>query len=123
MKKFVFWNILNKHLNVALTEDLSKYATGATFWQAMMNLAETLQEWIPSGSTEETEINHRLKMYNETGINKVELIVSQEGDRYAVKCANSRSFFEAGSEEVALEKFISTRAKTSIVNKGEVLNP
>ena len=38
MKKYVFWSVLNLHTNVALTEDLSKYAQGDTFWQAMLNL-------------------------------------------------------------------------------------
>jgi hypothetical protein len=58
-------------------------------------------------------------MYNETGINKVELFVEKEGSRYAVKCANSRSFVEADSEQDALMKYIATRSKTSVVNTGE----
>ena len=120
MKKFVFWSVLNQHINVALTEDLSKYAQGDTFWQALMNLAETLQEWIPSDSFEETEINRRVKMYNETGINKVELFVGKEKNRFSVKCSNSRSFIEADSEEEALLRYIAARAKTSVVNTGEV---
>ncbi|HUU51983.1 MAG TPA: hypothetical protein VMW92_03055 [Candidatus Heimdallarchaeota archaeon] len=119
MKKYVFWSVLNQHTNIALTEDLSKYARGETFWQAMLNLSETLREWLPSKQIEETDINSRLKMYNETGINKVELIVDKERDRYAVRCANSRSFVEADSEQDALMKYIATRSKTSVVNTGE----
>ena len=119
MKKYVFWSALNIHTNIALNEDLSKYAQGETFWQAMLHLSETLREWIPSEKVEETDINARLKMYNDTGINKVELFVEEEGGRYAVRCTNSKSFVDADSEEDALIKYIATRAKTSVVNTGE----
>jgi hypothetical protein len=119
LKKYVFWGVLKEHTNIALTENLSKYAQGDTFWQAMLNLSETLHEWLPSEHVEETDINSRLKMYNETGINKVELFVDQEENRYAVRCTNSRSFVEADSEEDALIKYIAARAKTSVVNTGE----
>lgn len=116
MKKYVFWSILHKHINIALNEDLSKYAQGETFWQAMQNLAETLREWHPSQNGDESDINARLKMYHETGINRIELFVENEGKRFAVKCANSRSFIQADSEQEALMKYIETRAKTSVVN-------
>ena len=119
MKKYVFWSVLHLHTNIALTEDLSKYAQGDTFWQALLNLSETLRDWIPSGQSEETDIHLRLKMYNETGINKVELFIDKEGDRYAVRCTNSRSFVDADSEQDALLKYIAARAKTSVVNTGE----
>jgi hypothetical protein len=119
LKKYVFWSVLNQHTNVALTEDLSKYAQGDTFWRAMLNLSETLREWVPSERPEETDINSRLKMYNETGINKVELFVEKEKDRYAVRCTNSRSFLQADSEEDVLIQYIAARAKTSVVNTGE----
>jgi len=59
-----------------------------------------------------------LKMYQETGINKIEMIVSKDGDRFGVQCANSRSFFEAESEEEAVIAYIETRAKTSTINTG-----
>ena len=121
MKKFVFWNIIHNNQNIALTEDLSKYAQGDTFWQALQNLCETLKEWTPSFSTEKSDINSRLKMYHETGINKIELFVEEEKKRYVVKCANSRSFLNAKSEIDALKKYVDTRAKTSVVNTGEVL--
>lgn len=111
--------MLKDHTNIALTEDLSKYAQGDTFWQAMLNLSETLHEWLPSKKMEETDINTRLKMYNETGINKVELFVEEEGGRYAIRCTNSRSFLKAESEQDALVKYIAARAKTSVVNTGE----
>ncbi len=107
------------HVNVALTEDLSKYAQGDTFWLAMLNLAETLSEWIPSSSIEESPVSDRLKMYQDTGINKIEMIVSRDGDQFGVQCANSRSFFKADSEEEALMAYIETRAKTSKINTGE----
>ena len=115
----MFWSVLNQHTNIALTEDLSKYAQGDTFWQAMLNLSETLREWHTSGQSEETDINSRLKMYNETGINKVELFVERDGRRYVVRCTNSKSFVEADSEQNALIKYIAARAKTSVVNTGE----
>ncbi|MCJ7583075.1 MAG: hypothetical protein MUP98_21365 [Candidatus Aminicenantes bacterium] len=119
MNKYVFWSVLNVHINIALTEDLSKYAQGDTFWQAMQNLGETLTEWIPSGSAEASSVSERVKMYQETGINKIELIVSQDGDRFGIQCANSRSFFKAKSEQEALMACIETRANTSKINTGE----
>ncbi len=114
----MFWSVLNQHRNIALTEDLSKYAQGDTFWQAMLHLSEKLREWLPSKQAEETDIDSRLRMYNETGINKVELFLEKQGSRYAVRCANSRSFLEADSEQDALIKYIAARAKTSVVNTG-----
>lgn len=105
MKRYIFWNVLNKHMNIALTEDLSKYAQGETFWQAMLNLCDSLKEWMPSQTHEESNINARLKMYCETGINKIELFVE-----------------EAGSIEEALMKYVAFRAKTSVINTGEVLD-
>ncbi len=119
MKKYVFWSILNLHINVALTEDLTKYARGDTFWQAMLNLGETLSDWVPSSLCEETELEDRLKMYKETGINKIEILVNKDGNRFGVQCANSRSFVKAESEREALMAYIEKRAKTSKINAGE----
>jgi hypothetical protein len=118
MKKYVFWSILHKNICVALTEDLSGYAQGETFWKAMQNLCGNLKEWIPSSITDESDINQRLRMYYETGINKVEIIVEEEDSRYAVKCSNSRSFIEAVTETEALLKYVGIRAKTSIIDPG-----
>lgn len=118
MKKFVFWSAIHKNNCIALTEDLSKYAQGKTFWKAMLSLCETLKEWIPSKTAEESDINRRLKMYYETGINMVELFVGEEGKRYAIKCANSKSFLEAADEIDALMKYVQTRAKTSVIDPG-----
>jgi len=97
----VFWSILHKNLNIALNENLSRYAQGDTFWQA------------------ESDFNARLKMYYETGINKVEIFVEKEGKRYAVKCANSSSFTDGKDEQEALMKYVEARAKTSLVNTGD----
>lgn len=119
MKKYVFWSVLHKHTNIALTEDLTRYAQGDTFWQAMLNLCETLPQWIPSASPEESDINVRLKMYYETGINKVEIFVEAEDEKYAVKCGNSRSFIEADEERKALMKYVAAKSKTSVINTGE----
>jgi hypothetical protein len=119
MRKFVFWSVLHKNRCIALTEDLSKYAQGDTFWKAMQSLCETLKDWTPSQLSEESDINKRLKMYYETGINMVELFVAAEnGKRFAVKCANSRSFLEAADEIDALLKYVETRAKTSVIDPG-----
>ena len=120
MKKFVFWSILHKHTNIALTEDLSKYAQGETFWKAMQNLAETLRVWTPSTVTEESDINSRLKMYYETGINKVEILIDKEKDRYAVACSNTRSFIQANSEQEALMKYVEAKAQSSKINTGDL---
>ena len=119
MKKYVFWSILHKNLNIALNEDLSRYAQGDTFWQAVLNLCQTLQDFTASGKTEESDFNARLKMYYETGINKIEIFVEKEGKKYAVKCANSRSFAEGKDEQEALMKYVEARAKTSPVNIGD----
>jgi len=120
MKKFVFWSVLHKHTNIALTEDFTRYAQGETFWKAMQNLAETLQEWIPSTMTEESDINTRLKMYYETGINKVEILIDRVGDKYAVSCSNTRSLFEANSEQQALMKYVDVKAQSSKINTGDL---
>jgi len=58
-------------------------------------------------------------MFYETGINKVEIFIEEEGGRYAIKCANNRSFIEAGSGQEALTQYIDSKAKTSVVNVGE----
>lgn len=120
MNKYVFWSVINQHINIALTEDLSRYAQGETFWQAMQNLCETLKKWIPSSTNEETDINSRLKMYHETGINKVEILVEAKGDRFAVKCSNTRSHIQAESERDALLKYVAAKAKTSVINTGNI---
>lgn len=120
MKKFVFWSILHKHTNIALTEDLAKYAQGETFWKAMRNLIETHREWTPSTVAEESDINSRMKMYYETGINKVEILIDKEKDRYAVACSNTRSFIQAYSEQEALMKYVDAKAQSSKINTGDL---
>jgi hypothetical protein len=118
MKKYVFWGVIHKNNCIALNEDLSRYAQGETFWKAVLSLCETLKAWIPSQTAEESDINMRLKMYYETGINMVELFVKEEDNRYAVKCANSKSFLEAADEIDALMKYVEIRAKTSVIDPG-----
>ena len=118
MKKFVFWSVIHKNDCIALNEDLSKSAQGEPFGRAMLSVCETLKEWIPSQTAEESDVNRRLRMYYETGINMVELLVETEGKRYAVKCANSKSFLEAVDEIDALMKYVETRAKTSVIDPG-----
>lgn len=118
MTKYIFWSVLHSNKNIALTEDLSKYAQGETFWKAVLSLCETLKEYVSSETTEESDFNARLKMYYETGINKVEIFVDKERNRYAVRCANSRSFIDAHDEREALLKYVGVRAKTSSVNTG-----
>ena len=118
MKKFVFWSVIHKNKCIALNENLSKYAQGETFWKAMLSLCETLKEWIPSQTAEESDINKRLKMYYETGINMVEIFVEAEDKCFAVKCANSKSFLEAADEIDVLMKYVEIRAKTSVIDPG-----
>ena len=118
MTKYVFWRVIHKNNCVALNEDLSKYAPGETFWKAMLSLCETLKERIPSQTAEESDINKRLKMYYETGINMVEIFIEVEDKRFAVKCANSKSFLEASDEIDALMKYVEIRAKTSVIDPG-----
>lgn len=119
MAKYVFWSVLNRHTNVALTENLSRYALGSTFWQALYGLAGILKEWTPAASSEETDVGRRLMMYNETGINRVEIFVYEDKGRYSVRCANSSSLIDAASETNALKKYIAARAKASVVNTGD----
>jgi len=111
--------VLHKNASIALTEDLSRYAQGETFWKAMLNLCETLQECVPSETIEESDFNARLKMYYETGINKIEIFMEKEGKRFAVQCANSRSSIGADDEQEALLKYVELKAKSSNVNKGD----
>lgn len=118
--KYTFWSVQFKNLCIALNEDLSEYAQGDTFWQALRNLSETLKDWTPAANDEETDFNRRIKMYNETGINKVEIFVDREKKRVGVRCANSRSLIKAKDDVDALKKYIETRAKTSVVNTGKV---
>ena len=120
MKKFTFWSAIHQHTNIAFTENLTSYATGDTFWQAMQNLCENLSEWQPSTTIEETDINRRLRMFNETGINKAEIFVAGDNGRYSVKCTNSRCVVEADSDVDALLKYVISRAQTSLINTGEV---
>jgi len=119
LTKYIFWSVLHKNASIALTEDLSRYAQGETFWKALLNLSETLQECVPSGTNEESDFNARLKMYYETGINKIEIFVEKEGKRYVVRCSNSRSFIDADDEQDALFKYVEVKAKTSSVNTGD----
>ncbi len=112
--------MLHKNACIALTEDLSRYAQGETFWKAMLNLCETLQECAPSRTNEESDFNARLKMYYETGVNKIEIFVEKEAKRFAVRSANSRSFIDAENEQDALLKYVEVRAKTSDVNTGDL---
>ena len=119
MAKYIFWSVLHKNASIALTEDLSKHAQGETFWKAMLNLCETLQECVPSRITAESDFNTRLKMYYETGINKIEIFLEKEGKRFAVRCTNSRSFIDADDEQEALLKYVELKAKSSNVNTGD----
>lgn len=121
MEKYIIWGIIHKNMTVALTEDLSGFAQGETFWKAVQNLHETYKEWLPSKNPEETDLRSRLTMYHETGVNKVEIFVEEDKNKFTVTCANSRSFIEANDSRDALKKYIEGRAKTSVVNTGELL--
>lgn len=121
MEKYIIWGIAHKNMIVALNEDLSGYAQGETFWKAAQNLFELNKNLIPSKNTEETDLNYRLNMYQITGVNKVEILIDKEKNKYAVKCANSRSFFDAADTKEVLKKYIQGRAKTSVINTGDLL--
>lgn len=108
-------------MTVALTEDLSGFAQGETFWKAVRNLHETYKDWGPSKNLEETDLKSRLTMYQETGVNKVEIFIEEDKNKFIVTCANSRSYLEAADMQDALKKYIEGRAKTSVVNTGELL--
>lgn len=120
MNKYIFWSVIHKNKNIALNEDLSHYASGDTFWQAMQGLAGVLKEWKSSQSPDGSDIGRRLLMYQETGINKVEIFIEREKELFSIKCANSRSYIVAPSEQDALAKYIDAKAKTSVVNTGQM---
>ena len=65
------------------------------------------------------DIKARLKMYYETGINKIEILIDKEHDRYAVSCSNTKSFIRASSEQEALMKYVDAKAESSRVNTGD----
>jgi len=118
MNKYVFWSIVHKNKCVALNEDLSKYAQGDTFWKALLNLCETNKKFSPSPNIKQSPMNQRIKMYYETGLNKVEIFVQKEKSRFSVKCSNSKSFLKAPDEQKALMKYIRSRADKSVIDPG-----
>ena len=119
MNKYVFWGAIHNNWNIAFDETLSHHAQGETFWKAMRRLAGDLPELVSSPTAEETDLNHRQKMFFETGVNRVEIFIEAEGAKFAVRCANSRSLFDARDEKEALCKYIERRADTSRINTGD----
>ena len=122
MTKYVFWSVLKGNRLVALDENLGRYASGETFWQALGALVAAHPDIKPSASSEESDPGARLRMYQDTGINKIEIFVEKDGGRCAVRCANSRSLLAEPSELAALLRYLEIRAKTSTVNTGEALS-
>jgi len=118
MNKYVFWSFVHKNKCVALNQDLSQYAQGDTFWKALLNLCETRNKLTPSQNPKPSLMNQRIKMYYETGLNKVEILVKKEKDCFSVLCSNSKSFIKASSEPKALMKYIQSRAEKSVIDPG-----
>lgn len=118
MNKYVFWSLIHKNTCVALNEDLSRYAQGETFWKALFNLCATKKKFIPSPNPKQSPMNKRIKMYYETGLNKVEIFVGLEKNGYSVKCSNSKSFLKVPDEHKALRKYIQSRAEQSVIDPG-----
>jgi hypothetical protein len=118
VKKYVFWGMTQQNHHVAFSEDLSLYARADTFWRAVKGLCERMAEPVASTTSDETEISRRLLMFQETGVNKVEVFVEADGDGFAVRCANSRSRLKVGDEIQALLVYIDRRAETARVNTG-----
>ena len=119
MKKYVFWGMTQQNHHIAFNEDLSHYARGDTFWRAVKSLCDTMPPPVASTTSDETDIGRRLLMFQETGVNKVEVFVEADGDGFAVRCANSRSRLEAGDVVDALLIYVDRRAETARVNTGE----
>jgi hypothetical protein len=119
MNKYVFWGVIHNNWNIAFDETLSHYAQGETFWKAMKRLVAEIPELKPSPTADETDLLHRQKMFFETGVNRVEILIEVQGPKFAVTCANSKSLFEARDEREALCMYIERRADTSRVNNGE----
>jgi hypothetical protein len=118
MNKYVFWSLIHKKTCVALNENLSRYAQGDTFWKALLNLCETNNKFLPSPHPKPSPMNQRIKMFYETGLNKVEILVEKKKNRFSVQCSNSKSFLTAPNEQKALMKYIQSRAEKSVIDPG-----
>lgn len=117
MKKFVFWSTRHAGKDIVLTEDLGRYAQGKTAWEALFFLAETLKTWQPATDTTESDFNQRLKMYQETGLNKIEIFLEYLDGKYAVRSTGVRSAIKADSEQHALLKYLELMAANSLENE------
>jgi hypothetical protein len=118
MNKYVFWSLLHKNTCVALNEDLSHYAQGETFWKALLNLFETLKKCEPSKNQKQSPMDQRIKMFYETGLNKVEILVNESKDCFSIKCSNSQSLIKTKNEQKAVMKYIRSRAEKSVIDPG-----
>jgi len=118
MNKYVFWSLLHKNTCVALNEDLSRYARGETFWKALLNLCETMKEYVPSQNSEQSQMDQRIKMFYETGLNKVEILVEKDHNGSSIECSNSKSSVITKKEHEALMKYIRSRSEKSVIDPG-----
>jgi len=118
MNKYVFWSLLHKNTCVALNEDLSHYAQGETFWKALLDLCETIKKCEPSQNKKQSPMDQRIKMFYETGLNKVEIMVEQNKNGFSIKCSNSKSSINTKNEHKALMKYIRSRAEKSVIDPG-----
>ncbi len=118
MNKYVFWSLLHKNTCVALNEDLSHYAQGETFWKALLNLCETMKKCEPSQNQKQSPMDQRIKMFYETGLNKVEILVDENKDCFSIKCSNSQSLIKTKNEQKAVMKYIRSRAEKSVIDPG-----
>lgn len=117
MTKYVFWSLRHDGASIALTENLHRYAQGKTAWQALQHLCETLEHWSAAADNTETPFQARLKMFQETGIHKIEVFVDHHGSQYQISSAGVRSTILAESEREALLKYLDIMAANSLQNE------
>lgn len=117
MTKYLFWSVRHDGASIVLTENLHRYARGKTAWQALQHLCETLQHWSAAADAAETSFQARLKMFQETGIHKIEIFITRSGSHYQISSAGVRSTIQAESEREALLKYLDIMAVNSLQNE------
>jgi len=119
-RRYLFWGVQHGRRTIALLEDLTAWAEGETFWQALGHLSKSQSVFTPSAEGEETGAAKRYRLFQETGIQQVEIFVCLNQGVYEVSCANSRSRLSTADGEGALREYIRIRAETSTVNRGDM---
>ena len=116
--RYSFFGLVFRNQHIVFNGDLSKYGQGETFWRSLQNLADALKAFSADTAAEETPMDRRIRMFQETGINRIEIFVEKRPDGFWVRCTNSSFRVKAADEIAALREYIDKRAQTSRVNDG-----